>query len=880
MKSRVKFPGSTISPLRRASIFFLAIAALDLANPLGSGLNLLSITKCVLAMGCDEPSDGEVVQAFPTKNLELPFRFSLQCVCQDSKGVPIEGVEVRLFRAVNTNKEAKLEAEAISDSKGKVAFKNVATQSNFFSESLIRDVVVVASMQGSVSEVRLLTSDDDLENFKLTLATATGKLEGIIRAPDGKPVKGARVYFPKPIQNSIPGVLESLTDEEGNFQITDLPERKVQEGMMSFAYVEHPDFGTTQIPIVSLPSKVEVQMEVAQSITGKVIDDVSQKPVAGAVIQAQGMGDQGWFQTTSDDHGNYRLMVSADAYNVWAEMEDRVPVAIKALDAQLDVKNVDIHMVLGGKIVGRVVENGDGLPIDNKRLKNIHVGVSGPSRPRTGAAVLSVPVTPAGTFSIRVAPGKNYIYLMNGAASEFVEVKEGEELGLILQLGKNVPEAILNADPDLLLRRKWLTTAASRKLYRQAMQARATRQSDQTRLDMEELIAALKVQCEKKYGDVWLQSMKDIYDLGEEATPELIKSLDNTESDRMIRSLAFLMRAIGDKRAVPALIRAIPRTLMEPGSDMGLSSSQLDLLEFAQKHDLAEKDSPESYDVGRPVREVIGALEKLTNHRGQEDLYHTFLTGTPNQIRLKRELFHREAKHWSQWWNDNALQLVADDSYHDVKLEDLPSDLVPEAISETEPLSTNSQNSNWVLEAIYEEGARDVFFDIDMERSSPLPEKWRNLKDLDKHMDEILAWAEEAGYDMMGTEYLTETGADSSYAIRTIGVTAWELPKEYWKQTLVDVKLADLQQEGRKCGEILIHYDEEKKESVSRETGTFLIRTREGTPGILYLGIEVLDNKMEAGNRVGDADNELQPVAFQRGRRFGYSFLAPKGAKD
>ena len=51
--------------------------------------------------------------------------------------------------------------------------------------------------------------------------------------------------------------------------------------------------------------------------------------------------------------------------------------------------------------------------------------------------------------------------------------------------------------------------------------------------------------------------LKALVDEGPAAVPELIAELDATDDDIMLRNLGFILRAIGDKRAVPALIRAL-----------------------------------------------------------------------------------------------------------------------------------------------------------------------------------------------------------------------------------------------------------------------------------------------------------------------------------
>ena len=86
------------------------------------------------------------------------------------------------------------------------------------------------------------------------------------------------------------------------------------------------------------------------------------------------------------------------------------------------------------------------------------------------------------------------------------------------------------------------------------------------------------------------------------------------------------------------------------------------------------------------------------------------------------------------------------------------------------------------------------------------------------------------------------------------------------------VTLESLQQEGRHTEGLLLHYDRERKEIAPAEIATFLFVTREGTPGLLFIGIEVKDDSLQPGG-VYDGDHELNPVAFRKGRRFGFKLF-------
>jgi hypothetical protein len=113
----------------------------------------------------------------------------------------------------------------------------------------------------------------------------------------------------------------------------------------------------------------------------------------------------------------------------------------------------------------------------------------------------------------------------------------------------------------------------------------------------------------------WAKAARDLVQIGKPAVPPLVEELDRTTENPSLRSLGFTLRSIGDPRAVPALIRAIPRTLVPAGSDYGLTMDDPELLAFLQKHDLDEKEGGRLFTFGMPYREITGALHTLTGQR-------------------------------------------------------------------------------------------------------------------------------------------------------------------------------------------------------------------------------------------------------------------------
>ena len=393
---------------------------------------------------------------------------------------------------------------------------------------------------------------------------------------------------------------------------------------------------------------------------------------------------------------------------------------------------------------------------------------------------------------------------------------------------------------------------------------------------LDELDATYKVDAFK---DPWARVLKEIVDLGPDAVPDLIVELDATNSDIMLRNLGFMLRAIGDKRAVPALIRAFPRTCRKPGSDMGCRADDKEILAFMQKHDLDGDDRDGMYGYGRPVREIGGALEKLTGvKQGEEELYHVFLGGTLPQQLAQRKLFYRCAERWAAWWEENWKKHLEDEAFAKVDLppgDDEPSIAFPHGPD----YRMGGGNSGFIAESDAAAKTWCVFYDLDTGRLVSLPEKFKGLPSDAARLDAIHNWAAEEGFDLMGTEFVPPGEKVSRFAIRALGLSAWQIADERWDTFEKEVVAAEPIKLGRPASGLLLNYDEKAKKFDSQKPAIFLFATREGAFGILRVGVEVLDTDMK--DRIGKpvmGDPDLDPVGFRKGRRFGFRLV--EGAEE
>jgi hypothetical protein len=256
----------------------------------------------------------------------------------------------------------------------------------------------------------------------------------------------------------------------------------------------------------------------------------------------------------------------------------------------------------------------------------------------------------------------------------------------------------------------------------------------------------------------WATAARRLTQIGKPAVPPLIEELDRTTADRPLRSLGFTLRAIGDPRAVPALIRVIPRTLMPPGSDFGLTMDDPDLLAFLRKHDLDENDRYNWFSFGRAFREITGALHAITGQRFNEDeLNFIHFSGTPKQRWLQGWLYHGLASRWAIWWKLNWRRFTDDTAYSKISLPLLPDAPPVAAISAEQPfptgdsVHTSGSHGNVIVGPPQAQEYYRTFKDLDTGRDTKWP---KELPDSAKAKgDEITTFAANEGFDLRGIEY-------------------------------------------------------------------------------------------------------------------------------
>jgi len=392
-----------------------------------------------------------------------------------------------------------------------------------------------------------------------------------------------------------------------------------------------------------------------------------------------------------------------------------------------------------------------------------------------------------------------------------------------------------------------------------------------------ELIAVLRA---AKYGDAtpWARAIRDLFTIGRPAVPAIIEELDRTTEQWPLRTFGFTLRAIGDPRAVPALIRAIPRTLLGPVSDFGLTLDDAELLAFMQRHDLVPDDTGQNFIFGRPFREITGALHTITGQKFNEDeLNFVMLAGGSPQRRIQRQHFQQLAERWAMWWVNNRRRFTDDPAYDTVKLSTLLEAPGRDVVA-AQPFPTGAKvraGGGANMDIGPPQTVRDArtFMDLDAGRSIkwpdelPAPEKAKP--------DDVAIWAAREGYDLRGIEYRPPGSDKSYYALQGFNLRLWQIDNRRYNTIEGELRGDRAPELGRPAGDLLMDFDPQTGTYHPENEATFLFVTRDGATGVLQVINLITD--LIVPSDIGQPIPTKRTRGSYRGVQFQYKLLYEEG---
>lgn len=323
----------------------------------------------------------------------------------------------------------------------------------------------------------------------------------------------------------------------------------------------------------------------------------------------------------------------------------------------------------------------------------------------------------------------------------------------------------------------------------------------------------------------WARTLRELVEIGKPAVPELVAELDRTERNSTLRSLGFVLRAIGDPRAVPALIRAIPKTRGNQGSDCGANILDPDLRAFMLKNQNHPQPESDGFVLrGRPVNEIVTALEILTGH----PIPHP---GNRNDDRRER---------WLAWWEEHKNDYPIEEDLREVAQRRPDDDPVDQAgVAKFGPLFPTGPD--WRLGPVcevtldirqYANGK--AFLDFDSDRVFETLEAR-------KPSDNPLIRSE---YGVIFQRWEIDQGID----LRNDGMlggqdlNAWLIEDDRWKTLEDEIRSGERLKLGRETTTYLEPFANGPNDFKNDRIGTFLFTTREGGRGIVQVFPERREN--------------------------------------
>lgn len=845
-----------------------------------------------------------------------------KCVADDGRSLPAVKLVLLLREAHSTRILQKW--EQLSGSAGEFRFEKLPTLKE--TEPRQRSYVLAASKSKWTSTYREfgVHRPSPPEGYQLKLSTKVGVLSGRVLDEHGWPLAGASVYTGCS-DGPLPGFLQSTTDAQGRYAIDGMNLWKAGTATFdpvtgngavctgcSFR-VKHPKYPLMMAMHSGIPEVVDVQLSPGMVIEGKVVDTLTGKPAADATVIVQGINRESFDRTLTDAQGNYKFLMTEDDYKILVKATDRVALPIGLVSGAVGktTQAPDIKLVAGGRILGRLLDKATGKPFPRPaKGEPARILCYEPSPTKNKLNTTFATVAEDGTFQLRTAPGINaldvslpydlanprhYYHSARSTKSIEITVHDGESVAVALSASVDPTPDSRGLTHAMHLSAKTISSRGSSTELTLTSHPRERRTRDDNgkllvdrpQTPAGKLLDRLEdEQSPGHHGDTWGEIVRDLIGLGPSAVPELITELDEAQKPYMISSLAFVLRGIGDRRAVPALIRALPRTcLTGEFNDMGYTIKDAKLAAFLRKIDFSAPVDPKSQDFtfGRPINEVRVALQKLTGTtQGEDELagITALDAGSMRQQYLRGALFERCAERWAAWWQQNHKKSGVPVQYAAVNLPKtttVAAVALPDQFPHGAGFQIRSQASNLILQSVRNPQAQYVFFDFDTGRNGVLPAHLKAAATDSERLDDILAWAAREGFDLMGTEYTLPREKKSHYVLRALGMTTWEIDVKRWPKLPLEIAAEKPLDMGTRTNGLLAHFDAARGQYLPDQTAAFLFQTRDGTHGAMFVGVEVHDDNWKPSPE--GQEEELNPTGYVKGRRYTFYLIHEVGPK-
>ncbi|MFC1490897.1 carboxypeptidase regulatory-like domain-containing protein, partial [Candidatus Latescibacterota bacterium] len=329
------------------------------------------------------------------------------------EGEPVGGAEIYVYYKANDLKETS-SVKKITKTNNAGSFKVNISKSKLDNPEKTRTYIVARNPKYSFGWVDMVT-ETDRENSVIQVYRPT-VINGTVSDIRGNPIRDVDVQIHDiisplmlwifTIEGNIP-FTSTKTDEQGRFELTGIPENKNMSLMIrgsgyNYEYKTNVIGGSRDINII-LSQEGRIEGVVRYGSTGQRAENIT--------VMTQGLGvTDGWGLAVSDKEGRYAIEnLSGGQYNIFIEdMPDFTAVAVESVTVIQGeaASGIDLKLVHGGFITGRVTEKETGDPIPDSG-----VGFYDAARPRSQSAMHSATTDENGYYRFRAAPGPAHVYI-------------------------------------------------------------------------------------------------------------------------------------------------------------------------------------------------------------------------------------------------------------------------------------------------------------------------------------------------------------------------------------------------------------------------------------------------------------------------------------
>ena len=231
--------------------------------------------------------------------LTFPIRrqFVIEGQVHDESGAPVSGADVLVC--------------AISNGPS-VPLAKTGADGRFGLDGLAGTMYLSArhGLKGVSQTVRITRDDPREEQIKLVVRGGTGALDGVVVAPDDAAISGAYIlYEPRRLgaetdPPSDPARTSGYTDEHGAFRMEAL---RPGPGKLVVRTADHVvDVSEVEIPNGGI-AEVLVQLDPGVALTGRVINDATDKPIVQAYVLVGERGAPTYTGAATDERGEFLI---------------------------------------------------------------------------------------------------------------------------------------------------------------------------------------------------------------------------------------------------------------------------------------------------------------------------------------------------------------------------------------------------------------------------------------------------------------------------------------------------------------------------------------------------------------------------------------------